>query len=518
MLRFRGFAFLIAASVAASMLSVSTPAISLASRAPQLRNAPAKLGTRIHVPARFRAGMVGRTIQAQVDGGTGTSTTAPAFDTFKPPAGMAMDAGEPSIGVNWNTGNIMFQAYTETDRVTIDDSSTPPTATWTDVSAPNAVISLDPILFTDPVSGITSTSQLLSSLYVPTGGCSLAMVTSDDGETWLPSTGCGVPGSYDHQTIGGGAYADPSAHPQALEDRATYYCGQNGYMANCSLSTDGGITYGPGIPTYTDVTGPVNDAAPGGVCIGLHGHIKVGPDGTAYLPNFGCNEGGTDLQGVVVSEDDGLTWDARTVPGALYNDFKSDPSVGISTDSTLYFAYEPKDGPVQVVVSHDKGETWTQPIALGSDLNVAYGVFPAVVAGDPDRAAVAYIGTPDATNLPNDYENKDYAGAWHLYVSTTYDGGQTWTTTDTTPTDPVQRGCVWWGNPGGCPSGQRNLLDFMDATLDQYGRVVVGYADGCINACVTGGANTQEDIGAIARQSAGLSMYTQYDSMFTPAV
>ena len=28
-----------------------------------------------------------------------------------------------------------------------------------------------------------------------------------------------------------------------------------------------------------------------------------------------------------------------------------------------------------------------------------------------------------------------------------------------------------------------NLLDFMDANLSKDGRVVVGYADGCIGAC-----------------------------------
>src|SRR5579884_3922575 len=60
-------------------------------------------------------------------------TTTPAYQNFVPPAGFAADAGEPSIGVDWNTGKIMFEAGLETDRVTI--SGNPATATWENVSS-----------------------------------------------------------------------------------------------------------------------------------------------------------------------------------------------------------------------------------------------------------------------------------------------------------------------------------------------------------------------------------------------
>jgi hypothetical protein len=48
-------------------------------------------------------------------------------------------------------------------------------------------------------------------------------------------------------------------------------------------------------------------------CGGLHGHIKVAPDGTIYVPNRSCGGG----QGVIVSEDNGLTFAVRIVPEAL---------------------------------------------------------------------------------------------------------------------------------------------------------------------------------------------------------
>jgi hypothetical protein len=523
MARSRALVVLVAVLTAASAVSLALP-----QRAPAAFAAPQPLaGARlramrgpinkpipVEIPARFRAGLPGTTVPAPTAVPGAEST--PAYDVFQAPSGMAIDAAEPSIGVNWNTGNIMFQAYVETTRVSIDES-VPPVATWTDVTAPNQVISLDPILFTDPVTGQTAVSQLVSTLYAGIGGCSFSAVTGDDGENWTVSEGCGPPGTNDHQSIGGGPYADPanagSGYPHSM-----YYCGQNGFFANCSLSTDGGVTYGAAAPMYTDAGQPqVDSRTPGATCLGLHGHIKVGPDGTAYLPNVACGKVALNnrLQGVVVSEDDGATWEARTVPGAFYNDFKSDPSVAIATDNTVYLSYEEKQGGIRVVVSNDHGRTWTTPFDVGAALGVQQGVFPAAVAGDGDRAAVAFLGTTTKGVAPNFYEASNFTGVWHLYVATTYDRGATWTTVDVTPNDPVQRGCVYWGN-GNCPSQQRNLLDFMDAAIDKIGRVVVGYADGCLGPCVGGGANTREDFGAIARQARGRSLFSAYDAMFDP--
>jgi len=89
-----------------------------------------------------------------------------------------------------------------------------------------------------------------------------------------------------------------------------------------------------------------------------------------------------------------------------------------------------------------------------------------MVAGDDNRAAFAFLGTPTAGGL----QGPKFDGVWHLYIATTYDGGATWKTVDATPNDPVQRGCIWLaGGANVC----RNLLDFMDVQIDQQGRVLV---------------------------------------------
>ncbi len=128
-----------------------------------------------------------------------------------------------------------------------------------------------------------------------------------------------------------------------------------------------------------------------------------------------------------------------------------------------------------------------------------------MVAGDDNRAALAFLGTTTA----GDDQSSSFAGVWHLYVAFTYDGGATWSLSDATPSDPVQKGCIWLG---GGTNECRNLLDFMDATIDRSGRVLVGWADGCTGPCAGGGANTHTAIATIARESSGAGLLSAFDA------
>jgi hypothetical protein len=67
---------------------------------------------------------------------TPSTETAPTYQNYPAPAAMGDSAGEPSIGVNWNSGAAMFIASLQTLRVKWDDSVSPASATWEDVSAP----------------------------------------------------------------------------------------------------------------------------------------------------------------------------------------------------------------------------------------------------------------------------------------------------------------------------------------------------------------------------------------------
>lgn len=437
---------------------------------------------------------------------------APRYYNYQPGPGLGETAGEPTIGFNPKTHHAMYISGLQTFRVTFPEDLAPTgtisgacDALWEDVSfVLTKTKSLDPILFTDQGTGRTFVSQL-DSVVPPAspvliGLNSLMAYTDDDGQSYTPAQLNPPDGSYDHQSVGGGPY--PAPFPPGitpLYPHAVYYCSQAGVTAFCSRSDDGGLNFNPSRPIYTLLDG----------CGGIHGHVKVAPDGTVYVPNRGCNG----VQSLAVSEDAGETWTVRQVKGEGFSAKPPpgilDPSVGIASDGTLYFAWvssEADGGHAHVAISHDKGVTWTNDYDLGASQNLPNNVFMAAVAGDPDRAAVGFLGTTE----PGDHQADAFKGTWYLYIATTYDGGKTWATVNATPNAPVQREAGIWNQGGSSPL--RNLLDFTDITIDHRGRVLYSYADGCIGECEAHGPNSFSAKASIARQSGGRGLLAQFDS------
>ncbi|MGI8493877.1 MAG: sialidase family protein, partial [Pyrinomonadaceae bacterium] len=451
-----------------------------------------------------------------------SSATAPTYDNFVPPSTLGQRAGEPTIGLNWATGKAMFIAGLQTLRVTFNDTVSPITATWERKSAPNtSVTSFDPILFTDSGTNRTFVSQLIPGVNKIANPLSF---TDDDGETWTPSQGSGINSGVDHQTVGGGPYAknaDGSLKGGAVQlpgadgriyPNAVYYASQDIGLAEIARSDSGGLTYGVAVPMW-DLT----------QCTGLHGHIKVAPDGTVYVPNKSC--GGP--QAVALSEDNASNWTIRKIPGSKSG--RTDPSLGIGSDGTIYVGYANGDGTPRIAVSHDKGKIFGNDQNVGFYHGIRNTVFPAVTAGDPDRAAFFFLGTttPGLAATGTDQTSPYVSAVWYAYISTTYDGGNTWVTVNATPNDPVQRGVVCT-NGTSCPDGTRNLLDFNDMEVDKQGRAVAAVADGCITeACINGvdkngdgQFNTRFDNDGgrralIIRQSSGLGLFRAFDPVTT---
>src|SRR3989449_697695 len=321
-----------------------------------------------------------------------------------------------------------------------------------------------------------------------------------------------IPSGVDHEPVGGGIFGPPlTRDPNGpIYPDAVYYCSQDIATAFCARSDDGGATYGAGVPTWTLAD-----------CGGLHGHVKVSPaDGTVYVPNKGCNG----KQAVAVSEDNGVTWTVKEVAGIAAGIW--DPSVGIATAGTVYFGADAGSSLPLIAVSKNRGQTWSSPVNVGAFVapqqtgetqGVKQTAFPEVVAGDPTRAAFAFLGS--TTSAPGGGgDNPNWPGIWHLYVAHTYDGGSTYTTIDITPNDPVQRNAtICAGGFGGCSNGTRNLLDFNDASVDQDGRVRIGYADGCIGQCVSKGPNSFTALSTIARQVNGRRLFAASDVVGVPS-
>ncbi|HEU4508578.1 MAG TPA: hypothetical protein VFR78_10095 [Pyrinomonadaceae bacterium] len=439
---------------------------------------------------------------APIDGGP-----RPRYQSHTPTAAQ-IDAGmtknsqdEPNIGVNWSSGKVILQALMQTLQVGFDDQSCPqtPPSTWKDVTPVVAQESFDPILFNDHQTNRTFLSHLL---LLPGGGASA--FTDDDGKTWIPSQGAGFGSGFDHQTLGGGPFHEP-VPPLPGYRNAVYYCAQDIAFANCALSVDGGLTFGPAVPMYV-LASP--DRAVIGQCEGLHGHVKVGPDGTVYVPNAACaGPVNPNENGFALSENNGTTWSVRTVPGTVGGG--SDPSIAVDDGGLLYLGFVNDDKFPAVAVSPDKGKTWTTVYDVGAMVGVKNAVFPAMVAGSAGRAAMAFYGTTQEGSV-NAFNSE---GVWHLYVAHTYDGGQSWITVNATPNDPLQRGGI---HLGGGAQIHRNLLDFFDADLDRFGRMTIGYADGCIGPCVQSPddarGNSYTAYGTIARQTGGRRLFFDSDS------
>jgi hypothetical protein len=73
----------------------------------------------------------------------------------------------------------------------------------------------------------------------------------------------------------------------------------------------------------------------------------------------------------------------------------------------------------------------------------------------------------------------------------------------------VQRGTIC--TAGTSCASTRNLLDFIDARADARGRILVGYADGCVGSCLSAPPNSGTALGTIARQQSGTGVYAAFD-------
>jgi hypothetical protein len=195
----------------------------------------------------------------------------------------------------------------------------------------------------------------------------------------------------------------------------------------------------------------------------------------------------------------------------------------------VYYGYGDRDGHPKIAVCTSQGTACGPSKDVGASFHIENTEMATVVAGDDNRAAFAFLGS----TMPGDDQQASFHGTWNLYVATTYDGGNTWTTTDVTPNAPIQRGCIEFN--GSCPSArasndQRNLLDFNDLTIDREGRIVAAYTDGCQQdpmpaaghgSCATdatrlSGLNPEIEGPAIARQTCGLGLYAAFDARSVP--
>jgi hypothetical protein len=381
----------------------------------------------------------------------GVAPLLPLFDLV----GIGTRAAEPTLGVT-PAGNVFVVALTEVMK------STDAGKTWTPVGPKVAgtnvpPTTLDPMIYVDAATGRIFVNQL-------TVACSFLSYSDDEGASWVHNpAACGLPGN-DHQTIAAG----PTELPSLWAGRAFYFCANQFADSTCSVSLDGGLTYPIKAPVFVpDHRSP---------CGGINGHVTTGPDGTAYLPAWRCDE-----PWIGISRDTGVSWEARRVSekssGAM------DPSVAIASDGSAYYFWMDREGQPWLSVSTDAGRTW------GPAIDVAFpglvtSTLPTIVAGDAGRIAFAYVATTEGDI--RDPGRVDGETRWNLYVTLSTDAleaAPTFTTLQLNPSDdPIHKGrCTGQYRCGA-------IVDFMDIVMAPDGRVYVASVDACGNETCLGRA------------------------------
>ncbi len=487
----------------------------------------------------------------------------PRFMNFYAPIGSSAEPsnGEINVGYNPSTHRIMLMNSGPIWRVTPPEwllQAKPECCEgmWEDVTNVSTIAGLDPILWTDswtdpalPIPGATPTSGARTFAANSTAGTNGVYAYSDtDGGTgvgappdWFPLSISPPNASSDHETIGSGPYwpvpnplggtlPNPNA-TAANHGHAIYYCAQTFPVgaAACQRSDTYGTSYGPSIVMYnpngpgqgypSPAPSPLPVIPTNTQCAGIHGHVHVGPDGTVYVPVRDCG----DNAGLVYSTDGGVTWNERVVPNSPVQQHGSDPSIAIGGDNTLYYFYvssenQGNEGHMYVQITNNITSltpTWSAPFDLGASHGIKNAVFPEAVAAsfgpnvvpaDGARAAVGFVGTDQAGY----YEGASFPGVWYLFIATTFDHGAHWSVVNATPNDPVQGKIGIW--QGGGSNANRNLLDFNEVTLDERGRILLAYDDGCVGDCISD--PSKGSYGArmrVARQIGGKSLISAFD-------
>ena len=465
-------------------------------------------GENVHVAIELLSGSGGGGGTPGFGGPDPTTPGIPRYQNFFAPSGTSAESsdGEFNIGFNPQTGRIMTMNIGPIWRLTPPERLNPAKpecceALWEDKSTLTTNTGLDPILFTDQHTGRTFASN-------STVGANAVYAYSDnDGDSWIEAGFSPPDGGVDHESIGTGPY--PASLSGLVNEvnhgQAVYYCSQDIVgPAACQRSDTLGASYGPGVLAYDGITTQ---------CGGLHGHVHVAPNGTVWLPVNQC--GGT--QGGAVSTDGGTTWNEFIVSNSRSQIQGADPSVAIDSNNTAYFCYvndEPvgpnnsPEGHVRVKVSTDGGQTWIRDVDVGASHGIKNAAHTEAVGGSAGRAACGFMGTDRA----GDYQASGFPGKWYAFIATTYDEGQTWVTINATPNDPVQSQTGVWQQGGS--HDDRNLLDFNEITVDDRGRVLYGYSDGCVTqGCIAGTAgNDFVAFMRVARQSGGKSLFANLDT------
>jgi len=400
------------------------------------------------------------------------------------------DAAEPTLGVDRKDAIFYaaaaFDGTGGTAKTTVL-RSTDGGLTWTKVSptiedTESHPATLDPYLYVDPIGRVFTIDLLAAGSYLS--------FSDNQGANWTTSA-LTVGGVNDHQTLVAGKTPIGNPFLSPLDpnfQKICYYCVNQVSDSWCARSLDGGRTFAQtATPAFLG-----EDPAAGGVCGGLHGHVKPDPDGRIFLPKDHCG-----FPWLATSTNGGDAW-TRTQVSKLIGVADADPAVAADAAGNLYYVWwDDKHHLPYLSVSRDHGGTWTTPLMIAPP-GVFEVNFPTITAGDPGKIAITFPGT-----MVND--QSDPTRPWNSYVVISTNALETnplfLSNIANDPDDPIHRGnCV-----GRC-AGMFDFLDIQVSPAD--GTAWASAVDTCTGDCVTNRNAPADSMRGIAIQAVNIPVLT----------
>jgi uncharacterized repeat protein (TIGR01451 family) len=237
--------------------------------------------------------------------------------------------------------------------------------------------------------------------------------------------------------------------------------------------------------------------------------------GWIYYPHAGFSPGGTWVATARVADyADSAGWVDNDATEA---DVTSFPWVAIDAAGNAYVTW---DNGGQIFYSFSRitdrtndpraggrpGTTWSPAVKVNLP-SVGSAVLPEVTAGDEGRIAITYVGTTEFTGIPDDAPDPT---RWNVYAAVLPDA---LAATPTVETGVVSHRAIHMGNVctggTGCttnPAADRSLLDMIDLSFDEAGRVGVIYTDNYSSFQDIPGAEDDPPFVEFAKQVSGPSV------------
>lgn len=425
-------------------------------------------------------------------------------------------AYEPTIGIT-AAGNIFYSGGTPQNDPAIPGEawvhgSYDNGATWVNTTAAIAdhdIEVYDPFLHVDRDTGRIF-RLMMQAQSVGGNGCMQLITSDDEGATWTEDPDlCVSPPFHDHPSLAAGrprGMLSPDGY-----DNLVHLCLNHAHGTECAVSLDGAQSFLPPHLVFPSVD-PTK--ATGAWCGGLNSPVTTDSVGRVFVPRLHC-----DTPKVAVSEDGGLTWDVRTLPGPSasrdhllgvlpgvepqYIDLNV-MHLAIDAADKLHVVYVAADGLPYYLASADHGATWTpaRQIAAPGITAVATSLIT-VAAGADGHVAFAYL----ATDHPDGYEAPSWDGAtWDMWLGVLPGAGPIQWATVNPSDDPLGVGdCGVTRCAEDADEYGPGMYDYIDLEVAPDGRPWIAMVDVCHAPCALTGQHDRA-IGAVGTLASGPSL------------